>query len=181
MTVMNDTASELPVGNLLVDIDVRAQAWQQTTNIAATTEASLNAAWRAAGFEAGAEVSVVLADDDFVHTLNRDYRAKDRPTNVLSFPQLDASFDPDEPHGEEPLMLGDIVIAHGVVEAEAHIQGKTFSDHFGHLCVHGMLHLLGYDHESVEEAAEMESLEVNILRKLGINDPYDDRTSDKAS
>jgi len=105
------------------------------------------------------EVSVVLADDAFVQNLNRDYRGKDKPTNVLSFPQ-------DAP------MLGDIVLAYETVVREAGEQDKSFDAHFSHLLIHGLLHLLGHDHEEDEEAEEMEALEVEILEKIGVKNPY---------
>ncbi len=106
-----------------------------------------------------AEVSVVLADDTFVQNLNREYRNKDKPTNVLSFPQ-------DAP------MLGDIVLAYETIAHEASDQDKAFSDHLSHLLVHGTLHLLGYDHETDEEAEEMEGLEIEILGEMGVKNPY---------
>lgn len=112
------------------------------------------------GFEVEeTELSVVLADDGFVQNLNRDYRDKDKPTNVLSFPQ-------DSP------MLGDVVLAYETVKREAEEQDKAFEDHVAHLLVHGVLHLLGYDHENDEDAEEMEALEVEILNGLVIANPY---------
>lgn len=105
------------------------------------------------------ELSVVLTDDEAVRVLNRDFRGKDKPTNILSFPQ-------------DPPMLGDLVLARETVEREADEQDKRFQDHFTHLIVHGLLHLLGYDHEEDDEAEEMEALEVDILKAMGINNPY---------
>ncbi len=105
------------------------------------------------------EIAVVLADDAFVRTLNRDYRGKDKPTNVLSFPG----------EGEH---LGDIVMALDTVLAEAKEQGKRPRDHAIHLLVHGTLHLLGYDHIRDKDAVEMERLEIKILKKLKVDNPY---------
>lgn len=107
-----------------------------------------------------AEASVVLGSNDFVQTLNRDYRGKDKPTNVLSFPQ-------DRP------MLGDIVFAYETVLQESIEQEKLFDDHLLHLTIHGALHLLGYDHMNDEEAEEMETLEIRILDTLGLKNPYE--------
>jgi probable rRNA maturation factor len=121
-----------------------------------------------------AEVSVRLTTDEEVRTLNREYRQKDKPTNVLSFPMvqvdmLDGLANSDD--GE--VLLGDIVLAHGVCVAEAEEKGVTVEDHATHLIVHGLLHLLGYDHELGEaEADHMEELERAALSSLGIADPY---------
>lgn len=114
-----------------------------------------------------AEVCVVFASDAEVQTLNRTFRGKDKPTNVLSFPA-----DEDEAiPGEEP-SLGDIVLALETVSREAQDQAKTMDDHVSHLVVHGILHLLGYDHENERDAGQMEDLERKILGQMGISDPY---------
>jgi len=107
-----------------------------------------------------AELSLALADDATVRTLNRDYRAKDKPTNVLSFPA---------PHGP---LLGDVIIAYETLAREAAEEGVPPSDHLAHLTIHGLLHLLGYDHETEAEAVTMEALETSILAGLGIADPH---------
>ena len=121
------------------------------------------------------EVSVLLTDDANIRELNRDHRGKDKPTNVLSFPLL-ASGAFDEPGAlaadDSPVLLGDIVLSWDTIAREAAEQEKTTADHVVHLSVHGVLHLLGYDHENEEEAKEMEALEVRILRALGVDDPY---------
>lgn len=120
------------------------------------------------------EISVRLTSDDEVHALNRQYRAKDRPTNVLSFPMVQpdllATVSQNSDDGE--LLLGDIVLAHGVCAAEATERGIAASDHLTHLVVHGTLHLLGYDHQTDEEGDAMEEIERAALADLGIADPY---------
>jgi len=113
----------------------------------------------------GAELSLLLTDDAHVRVLNRTWRGKDKPTNVLSFPAADED---DEPG---PL-LGDVAVARETTAREAIEEGKRFDDHFAHLLVHGLLHLFGFDHETDEEAEEMEALETEILAGLGIADPY---------
>jgi probable rRNA maturation factor len=119
----------------------------------------------ATGGRAGAgELTIVLAGDALVHRLNRTYRGKDRPTNVLSFP---AGADPAP---EQP--LGDVVIALGTMRAEARAAGKTLADHLAHLVIHGVLHLLGHDHQRPGQARRMEQLEIRLLAELGIADPY---------
>ena len=110
--------------------------------------------------QAEGELSLVFTDDAAIQRLNRDYRGKDKPTNVLSFPQSGGP------------LLGDIVLAWETVSREAGLAEKPVKAHMAHLIVHGFLHLLGYDHEADEEAEEMEALERAALRRMGIADPY---------
>jgi probable rRNA maturation factor len=114
------------------------------------------------------EVSLVLADDAMVQTLNLQYRGQDKPTNVLSFAALDDADPPDE----GPVLLGDVVLAYETTLAEAAAEGKPTAHHLSHLLVHGVLHLLGFDHLDEAEAEEMEGVERSILGGLGIPDPY---------
>lgn len=105
-------------------------------------------------------LTLLLADDERLRELNRDFRGKNKPTNVLSFPATEDGY------------LGDVALAYGVTAREAREAGKTIAGHATHLVVHGVLHLLGYDHEKLRDAKVMEPLEVQILAKLGISDPY---------
>jgi probable rRNA maturation factor len=105
-------------------------------------------------------MTILLADDAKLEALNAQFRGKQKPTNVLSFPAAGGDY------------LGDVAIAYGVTAREAKESGKSIHDHTLHLAVHGVLHLLGYDHESAREARIMEPLEIAILAKLGIADPY---------
>ncbi|PCJ60781.1 MAG: rRNA maturation RNase YbeY [Rhodospirillaceae bacterium] len=114
------------------------------------------------------EISLALVNDGEIRRLNRDYRQQDRPTNVLSFPGEAVA----TKQGASPAMLGDVVIAFETVSAEADAQGKSLTDHLCHLVVHGVLHLLGYDHVAPAAADEMEGLEREVLGRLGISDPY---------
>lgn len=116
------------------------------------------------------EVSVTLTNDAHIQSLNRNYRDKDKPTNVLSFPQLDWST--DEWQEEPMLMLGDVVIAFETMDKEAKEQSKQLEHHFIHMLVHSIVHLFGYDHEENDEAEEMEALEIIILNSMGIKNPY---------
>ena len=125
----------------------------------------IQSAWQ--GYEP-AEVSLVLADDDFVHVLNRDYRGKDSPTNVLSFENA------DKPPKGQPWLAGDIIVAYQTVLREAKAQNKTFCAHLAHLLIHGTLHLQGYDHLNIKQAQKMEKLETKIMESLGYQDPYKD-------
>ena len=118
------------------------------------------------------EMSVTLAGDDAVRALNARWRGKDRPTNVLSFPMADdLDFARSNVAGPE-LLLGDIILAHGVCAAEAAEKGVPFEQHATHLVVHGTLHLLGYDHQDDAQASDMEAREVRALARLGIASPY---------
>lgn len=116
------------------------------------------------------EISFLLGDDARIRRLNRDYRGQDRPTNVLAFPAKDDAPGPSAPG--EPRLLGDVALAFETVQREAAEQGKGLADHVSHLAVHGVLHLLGHDHETRAEAARMERLEIAILARLGVPDPY---------
>ncbi|PKF51838.1 rRNA maturation RNase YbeY [Enterovibrio nigricans] len=116
-------------------------------------------------FREQAEVTIRIVDEFESQSLNRDYRGKDKPTNVLSFPF-------DAPPGVELDLLGDLVICRQVVENEAEEQNKELFAHWAHMVVHGSLHLLGYDHIDDEEAEDMESLEISIMNALGFDNPY---------
>jgi probable rRNA maturation factor len=120
------------------------------------------------------EISIVLADDTLLRSLNRRWREKDGPTNVLSFPAQDFSrgLTATAPIPGLAMPLGDVVLAFETVRREAVVQGKALGDHLAHLVVHGALHLLGFDHMTDEDASRMEGLERQALRVMGIADPY---------
>jgi len=119
------------------------------------------------------EISVTLTGDEQVRALNAKWRAKDKPTNVLSFPMADERDLSKTNVATSELLLGDIVVARGVCEAEAAAKGVSIEDHATHLLVHGTLHLLGYDHHDDSEAADMEAREARALARLGIVNPYE--------
>jgi probable rRNA maturation factor len=123
-----------------------------------------------AGRRKEAEVAVRVVDRAEGAALNQRYRGKAGPTNVLSFPF-------EAPHGVDLPWLGDLVLCAPLVAEEALAQGKLPAAHWAHLVVHGILHLLGYDHQTEGEAAEMERIEVEVLRGLGFDDPYGDMDS----
>ncbi|MEZ8834837.1 rRNA maturation RNase YbeY [Vibrio cyclitrophicus] len=116
-------------------------------------------------FQEYAELTVRIVDTQESHQLNHEYRGKDKPTNVLSFPF-------EAPPGIELDLLGDLIICRQVVEKEAEEQNKPLLAHWAHMVVHGSLHLLGYDHIEDDEAEEMESLETEIMQTMGFEDPY---------
>ena len=146
----------------MIEVEVEVDDWTDAIDdVEALVE---RAAVAALGTQAGGVV-ILLTDDETVRGLNDRFRGKDRPTNVLSFP---AAAMP----GANPQPLGDIVLAYGVCAAEADEQSKTLHNHLTHLVVHGVLHLLGRDHEDDAEAEAMEGEERSILASLGISDPY---------
>jgi probable rRNA maturation factor len=161
-----------------IDVAVRviASGWRQALPSGAavvrrTAHAALGAALGSPMLAAGArmEMAVVLADDATVRRLNRDFRGIDKPTNVLSFGGLDGRI---PQISEEPVILGDVVLARETIARQAARQGKTVRDHVSHLVVHGILHLLGHDHRTSAEAGAMEAVETAVLAELGIADPY---------
>jgi probable rRNA maturation factor len=158
---------------LSADISVAAEEWRDLApDIEAHCLKTLVDAGTALGLE-NTTLAVLLDDDAALQDLNNRFRGKDKPTNVLSFPA------PPMPPGmpdlpdSEPAYLGDLALSCSVVRQEAVDQGKKVADHFSHLLVHGLLHLLGYDHESEEEAAQMERLEIDILAGMDISNPYE--------
>ena len=151
-----------------VRIDVQRATDEDSTPDDAFVVAWVTRAIESAGATGDQEVSVRIVDADEIQALNRDYRDKDRPTNVLSFPAGDVAGLPDD----EPAPLGDIVVCASVVKDEAAAQDKATPNHWAHMLVHGALHLLGHDHESEAEAEAMEALEIRILEAHGIGDPY---------
>ena len=153
-------------GGLTVEVGCSAKGWAGALPGAeAVAHRAANAAWKAAG-DGAAELSILLSGDEEVRMLNRDYRSQDKPTNVLSFPAG------DEDAAGRPRLLGDVVLALETIEREAAAQSKPLADHLSHLTMHGVLHLLGHDHETETQATAMEALETEILRGLGIADPY---------
>lgn len=156
-----------------VDLTVEDERWDELGDVQALAEQAAAAAFAAAGRELAepVEIGMMMADDEAVRVLNRDWRGKDKPTNVLSFP----SSQPPAPVG--PRHLGDIALAYETLVREAEAEGKTLRDHALHLLVHGVLHLLGYDHEDDAEADAMEAIEVAALAKLGVSDPYADEAA----
>ena len=147
----------------MIEVEVEDPAW--TAALPEAAAVAERAATAALGDAAG-DVVVLLTDDATVRDLNARFRDRDRPTNVLSFPAAEMSLP-----GQAP-PLGDLVLAFEVCAAEAEAQGKSLADHLSHLTVHGVLHLLGRDHEDEAEAEAMEAEERAILASLGVADPY---------
>ena len=146
----------------MIDISIEADAWTAALPDAEALVLQAADATLASEGAVGEGVTLLLTDDETIKDLNRRFRQQDRPTNVLSFPA------PQNPER----FLGDIALAFGVCAREAEEQGKPLAHHLQHLVAHGVLHLLGYDHETDAQAEEMEGLERAVLAGLGIPDPY---------
>ena len=147
----------------MIEDEVEADDWTAALpDVAAVVE---RAAYAALGDVAG-DLVVLLTDNGAVQLLNAEFRDKDRPTTVLSFPGADMVMP------GAPVHLGDIVLAFGVCRDEAGAQGKTLASHLTHLVIHGVLHVLGSDHENEAEAEAMEAQERTLLASLGVSDPY---------
>jgi probable rRNA maturation factor len=164
----------------LVETMVEDARWE-AFGLAPLAERAARAALSGAGLPVeGFSISLMGCDDARIAALNADFRGKPQPTNVLSWPsdERGAEFagevpEPPEPGDpDDPESLGDIAISWETCAREAEVQGKPMADHVTHLIVHGVLHLLGYDHIEEEDAAVMEGLEVRVLASLGVSDPY---------
>lgn len=156
-----------------IEISLRDSAWSTALpDAAAVVRRAAAAALEAeANLPGHVELGVVLADDAFVRTLNRDYRGQDRATDVLSFPvQEPPRLDP--PPGQMPLILGDVVLARETVQRDSASAGVGLADRVSHLVVHGVLHLLGHDHDEPGAEQRMRALESKTLLALGLCDPY---------
>jgi len=142
------------------DLLINEETWTEISDLEGCVERAFQAGHSVA-LKAG-EVSLLLTDNAEMHELNKQFRSKDKPTDVLSFPAdpMDAPF------------LGDIAIGYGISSKDAATSGKNLVDHLSHLIIHGYLHTLGYDHQTDEEAEEMETMERRALASLGIADPY---------
>ncbi|MGK6316139.1 rRNA maturation RNase YbeY [Neorhizobium sp. DT-125] len=162
------------MSKLDIQITVENEGWPDESALLLLSERALGTAADLLADEEGQpfpqtapELSLVFTDDASIQEINAEWRGKDKPTNVLSFPAF-----PLEPGGMPGPMLGDIVIARETVGREAVDLDKSFEDHLTHLLVHGFLHLFGYDHMETGEAERMEALETRILAVLGLSDPY---------
>jgi probable rRNA maturation factor len=159
--------------SLDADADWDSRNWADVARKAATSAIAESAFPQLGEGPRSVELGVRLTTDDEVRALNAEWRGKDKATNVLSFPMAEADELGDGTEGPE-LMLGDIVLAHGVCASEAADKAISIEAHASHLLVHGTLHLLGYDHGDDDSAADMEQREVRALARLGIADPYRD-------
>ena len=164
---MKNLPSENSERTLTVDILIESEAWGMLPEAEDIVRRAIAATSKLDIGHRNAELSVLLCDDPTIASLNGQWRGKEKPTNVLSFPAppLQAAA-PDE-----KMPLGDIAIAYETLVREAEENGTTVSDHLSHLVVHGFLHLLGYDHHMDDEAERMERLERDILARIGVADP----------
>ena len=146
-----------------IDVLMQSDLWKATEDVRPVARRAIREAAALLAMPA-AELAVVLTDDSAIRLLNRAWRGVDAPTNVLSFPTKRA--------GNDPPLIGDIVLAYETIAGEARAEHKPFAHHVAHLAVHGFLHLLGYDHVRDEDAEVMEQVELDVLRRLAIPDPY---------
>lgn len=144
-------------------LDIQDARWRKLRGLTPRLKRAVKAALVAANADETSDLTVLLTTDKRVHSLNLVFRGKDKPTNVLSFPSGGDGY------------LGDIAIAYGVTAKEAKAEGKAVLDHATHLTVHGVLHLLGYDHITARQAKVMESMETAVLATMKISDPYETR------
>ena len=159
--------------SLDADPDWDSSNWTDLARRAATSAIAESAFPQLGSGPRSVELGIRLTGDEQVRALNAEWRGKDSATNVLSFPMADPG-ELDDRSGDGPeLMLGDIVLAHGICAAEAAEKAISVEAHASHLLVHGTLHLLGYDHHDDAAAADMEAREVRALARLGIADPYE--------
>ncbi|ESY74324.1 rRNA maturation RNase YbeY [Mesorhizobium sp. M0051] len=156
-------------GNVPVNIDISVEAgeWPDEASLKRLVDRAVAAAFAETGGAGRSELSLVFSDDTHIRTLNAGWRGKDKATNVLSFPAF-----PLVKGAPLPPMLGDIVLAAETVAREAALEDKPVENHITHLVIHGLLHLLGYDHETDADAEAMEAVERAALARLAIPDPY---------
>jgi len=152
-----------------IAVIVEDEGWRKARHARAALKRAALAAFAKASAEPARPFTILLTSDRKLRALNAEFRGRDKPTNVLSFPAAETGY------------LGDIAIAHGVTAREAAAEGKPFAHHAAHLAVHGVLHLLGFDHERARDAAVMEPLEIEILKRLKIPNPYLSRFAKKAA
>jgi probable rRNA maturation factor len=164
---------------MMLEVAVEADAeWDSKTGWDALARQAAEAAIAESAFpqltysQRPVELSVRLAGDEEMRSLNAEWRGSDKPTNVLSFPMVEPAAIANGAEDGPELMLGDVVLAHGVCAAEADAKEIPLERHAAHLMVHGMLHLLGYDHHDDASAADMERRESRALARLGVADPY---------
>lgn len=157
--------------SVLVDLSVESPLWAAVPDLTVLTEQAIAAALAVSGADlpASVEVSCLFCDDAAIRSLNAQWRGIDTPTNVLSFP----AGGPEAPGGAA--LLGDIVLAYETMRREADAEMRPLEAHLSHLVIHGVLHLIGYDHEETADAEAMEALESRAMARLGRDDPYSDR------
>jgi probable rRNA maturation factor len=154
-------------GKLEIDLTLVSPLWREMLpNVEKIVRRAVERAWASVDVAADGEVSLLMSDDAAIRSLNRDHRGKDQPTNVLAFPMGE----PISPGG--PIHLGDVMLACETVAREAARDAKTLEAHVSHLTVHGLLHLLGHDHQSADQASAMEGIEITVLAALGYPNPY---------
>jgi probable rRNA maturation factor len=165
---MSEQSSITKIEEVCVEISCEDEDWQPYLEI---IEPRLKSVAAALNIHCG-ELSVVLTDDARIQEINKQFRNQDKPTNVLSFPSVQASVEDTLRSISQHTLLGDIVLSYQVIDREAMDQNKSFEAHLVHLLIHGFLHLLGYDHAEDDTAEIMEQKEIQLLDRFGIENPY---------
>lgn len=156
-----------------IDAQIEDEVWRKIEGLEACIRDVAQRTLEHCGLKQGAiEISVVLTHDLAMQRLNAQFRKKDKPTDILSFPQFDGLEAIHSYNKKQEILLGDLIFSYQTVTRDAYAMQIDFKDHMRHLTVHGMLHLLGFDHEEEEEAVTMENLEIEILSSLNIENPY---------
>ena len=154
-------------GKLEIELTMVSPQWcEMLPDVEKIVRCAVEHAWASVVIATDGEVSLLMSDDAAVRSLNREHRGKDQATNVLAFPMGE----PISPSG--PIHLGDVVLACETVIREAERDAKTLEAHVSHLTAHGLLHLLGHDHQDADQAAAMEGIEITVLAELGYPNPY---------
>jgi probable rRNA maturation factor len=165
---------------LNIDIDLKDEQWltviDNLQNIILKTSVKVLEKLNIFKITQAIEFSIILADNNFIHNLNKKYREADKPTNCLTFPSenLKPNKITEKTFLNKFAILGDIIFSFAIISQESKDQQKSFEDHFTHLLVHSLLHFFGYDHINEKDALIMEPLEIEILKDLGINSPYEE-------
>lgn len=172
---MNDVNYIAKSDNIMIEFQMECSLWPNLSDLSIKLSKEVFARFGLNSYAKEIEFCVILTDSKSIRTINKQYRLKDYPTNTISFPAQDIKYgDFNNLEIQDGfLILGDVIFAYEIVKDESEKDNKSFEDHFAHLLIHGLLHLLGYDHKTDQEALEMESIEVEILAKFNIKSPYE--------
>ena len=157
-----------------IAMNIACKGWPQEEHLVQLAKSSIGSVSKIAKLKYGinAELSLLFSNDEAICALNKQFRDIDKPTNVLSFPNIHNCPGDNWPGDNGATILGDIAFGLETIKTEADLEGKVFNHHLRHLMIHGFLHLFGYDHQNNDDAEEMETLEIAALADIGIDNPY---------